>query len=388
MSGQNYHALVGDLLYDINQRYFRVRSHDASTPAPFVVLCQAERVRRSKLGMRVTGLRREDGVDLHYRCVIRGLAHNRVLSLTVVLGSYPIPNEVLRPEITTQATHYSLLDDEMHKDRCRSVLWQENIKHPLNSRYTSEETLLSLDKIPEKPALPRSFEEKLQNLTDGVDSGDLVTTLAGLRSLGLNSPRLTNILVCAHLSTVTNYVQCVGIHTCNRWWHESGDVFGEQRVYSLLGLAWRRRHYFVFHALQKFESYAKSGMLRYMVSEHAFRESEMRNVTAPQQIPEGPLQIIIGYMTPFFPHPLDMESIMVDDHDQAFGNRSKLVQGYVISEEDTNTTFQDEVIRQALGGQLITNGNAFKPYEDPMAQPTDLVTFAIASNTWREVLPL
>jgi hypothetical protein len=329
--------------------------------------------------MRVTGLRREGGgADLHYRCVIRGLRGDGVLSLTVVLGANAMPNEV--------PISYRLLADEMHKNRTRSVKLEENNKHPLTARYKSEETLLSLDKIPEKPEPARSFEEKLQNLTDGVDSGDLDTTLAGLQSLGLNSPRLSNILVCAHLSTISQHVQMVGIYTCNHWWQESGDVFGEQRVYSLLGLAWRRRHFFVFHALQKFESYAKSGMLRYMVSEHNFREREMRDVTAPQHIPEGPLDIITGYMTPFFPHPLDMESIMVDDRGKAFRVRSKLVQGCVLSEDATNTIFQDEEIRQALGGQLITNDKAFTPYDDPVAQPTDRLTFANAGEMVR-VLP-
>jgi hypothetical protein len=340
--------------------------------------------------MRVIGLRKEDGTtELHERQVIRGLARDYKLTLTVVLGSSPMPNESLQPpwsnsvmiwdaragkDLRDRDMSYSVLAHEMQLGRQQSVLLQENNKNPLLVKYTSLERLRSLENIPDNPEASLSLEHNLRNLADGVDSGDLGSTLAGLRSLGLNPPRLSNILVGAHFSTDTNSVQCVGADTFKHWSREAAEVFGEQRLYSLPGLAWRRRHYFVFHALQTFESYAKNGLLRYFFGEYDIRVREVMNLTALHHIPEGLVQIISGYMTPFFPHPLDMESIMIDDHGQAFGSRSKLVRGDVLSEEATNTLLGDENANRALGGQWIPNGEAFKPYDDPTVHP--IVSYA------------
>jgi hypothetical protein len=379
---QNYATNVGDLLDYINLRYFRVRSYDATSTATYGPGCRAERLRREKLGVRATDLRQEDGTDLHERCRICSIARDREQTFTVVLGSFPIPNEVLRPETYPRVTtNYNSLAGEMQMARI-TVDGTENSRNPLMARYTSVEQVDLLDKIPEIPDPSFSFDQKLKKLAHGVDSGDLYTTLEALQSFGDNPPRLCNILTSAHLSSVTNSVQFVGSNTSDKWYQATDGVdgeekegmdgeekerrvIGEQRVFSLPGLAWRRRHYFVFHALQKFESYAKSGMLRYMFSERSVRERTMRNTPGLTDLPEGPLQIIVGYMTPFFPHPMDMESIMMEDHGQAFGDRSKLVAGNVLSEAATNITFDDEVIRQALGGQLIPNGSVFDPYNAP-----------------------
>jgi hypothetical protein len=391
LSGQNVLTKVEDLIVDLNDRYFRVLSFYADAPAPYGDGCRRERLRRKKSGMRVIGLRKEDGTTaLHERQVIRGLARNYKLTLTVVLGSSPMLNKGPQPpgnrevgwgdaragnDMRDRDMSYSVLSHEMQLGRQQSVLLHENNKYPLLVKYTSVERLRTLANIPETLEASLSLEHNLRNLADGVDSGDLGSTLASLRSLGPDPPRLTNVLVAAHSSTDTSSVQCVGADTYKHWSLESAEVLGEQRLYSLPGLAWRRRHYFVFHALQTFESYAKSGLLRYFFGEYDIRVREVMNVTALHHIPEGLVQIISGYMTPFFPHPLDMESIMIDDHGQAFGSRSKLVRGDVLSEEATNTILGDENANRALGGQWIPNGEAFKPYDDPTVHPTVSYSF-------------
>jgi hypothetical protein len=321
-------------------------------------------------------------VELHERTVLQGLNELRNFSLTVVFGTLATmrPFERVHPFSESNST---LLYTEM-QSTLRAVTWTDHCQYLLHCCYESLEEVESLEKIPVKPVSCYSLHHRLQNLANAVDSGDLYTTFGCLRSLGGLPPRLSNVLVGAHMSSDSSSVQFAGEEAVDQWLRCSKEkylmergqgVLMEQRLMSLLTLAWRRRHHFVYLTLHKYDLHAKSGMLRYLFSEHVIRKNKLRD--SLPRFPNGLLQTVIGYMTPFYPHPLDMEPIMteatmLDKHVKAFENRSNLVQGCVLSEESTRETFTDHHIRLKLEGQFIPSGEVYKPYDAHGGQNTPI----------------
>jgi hypothetical protein len=329
-------------------------------------------------GMRVVSLRRR-GIDLHDRTFLQCLYEHRDFTLTVVFGTSATSRQGVRSShkmhrwITTSARC------EETQAALHRVTTAEHITNPLVCRYMSMEEVQVLPVIPAKPVDRGSSDQILQDLANAVDSGDLYATLEGLQSFGGSPPRLSNVLVAAYLSPLSTSIQFAG-EEISECWTEMG-VLMEQRLFSLLTLAWRRRHYFVNLALLKYDMYARSGMLRYLFSEHVVRKKKLRD-TLPD-FPPVPMQIVIDYMTPFYPHTLDMESI-IGGNREPVEYHPGLVQGQVLSEERTRETFTKAKMRWKLKGQFIPDGDVYKPYDDHGVRDTPEVAKLLRRTVGRD----
>jgi hypothetical protein len=305
--------------------------------------------------------------------------------VTVVIG--PPARRAARPpnsQLGQPWTATAILRRFEHADHRREVSGGEHRRNPLVAEYIRRsEELTGLDSIPVSPAIDG---HPYQNVVNSVDSEDLPNVLRDLGSLGTHPPRLANVLVAAILSQCNRFEglrtptlpphenprQYAGNAARDNWNQEGREVVVEKRIMSILGLAWRRRYYFITYALLKYEQYAKSGLLRYFEFENDLFKKEAERVLKHTSLYSDSVQrIIAGYMDDSYPHPYDANAYPLE-HDRdvakfqfkgvAFDTRAELFESVVLDSVQVTQVFQDPEIREALGGQLTSSGYVFQPY--------------------------
>jgi hypothetical protein len=231
----------------------------------------------------------------------------------------------------------------------QDVTLEENDLAPM--QLMSKETA-SLSKITNEIPAP---VPQFRRLVNAVDVGDLPGTLSELVKLGLEAPRLGNILVYANLSADCDSPQFVGQATAERWQSRGKGVVSEQRLYSLIGLAWRRRHFLIYNLLMKFDSYAKSGLLRYMFCEHIiWNETAMKAMKDTSTLPDTTQSIILGYTDTFFPY----------SPGNVYKQRSDSVEALILSEDATMNILTNNGTYQLLRAERIPPGTSvYRPYD-------------------------
>jgi hypothetical protein len=241
----------------------------------------------------------------------------------------------------------------------RDVTVTENNKAPLQMQTKATQTDATAYRSKPIQAHPVAMS-RFRCLVNAVDIGDFTGFLSELLKLGLNAPRLGNILVCANLSADPESIQFVGQATADCWTSQGGGcdgVVSEQRMYSLIGLAWRRRHFFIYNTLMKYDKYAKSGQLRYLFCEHQVRQDAVSEAIAAS-LPSTLKTIILGYMDTFFPHSLIEEQTQWELEKRTLG----CVESQIMSEEVAMSLLSIDGTYYFLGAVRTPDGNVFGPW--------------------------
>jgi hypothetical protein len=294
------------------------------------------------------------GTPLHERTVITGMT--RWCDLQIVLGTRE-PMPVCRVGMA-QINEDGFLN--VTPDQARSLMLRsrqdvtviENNKAPLQMQTKATEMVIQV------PPVERS---RFRRLVNAVDIGDFTSFLSELLKLGLEAPRLGNILVCANLSADPESIQFVGQATADCWMSQDGGcdgVVSEQRIYSLIGLAWRRRHFIIYNTLKRYDKYAKSGHLLHLFYEHRARQDEVSEAIAAS-LPNCTKTIILGYMDTFFPHSLVVEQTpLLEPEKGTLG----CVESQIMSEEVAMSLLSIDGTYYLLGAERTPDGNVFGPW--------------------------
>jgi hypothetical protein len=347
-------STVRDVLHKINVEYFRPQDQ---WPAKFHDL----NLRCLRAVSLLFG-----GDDLPKRNYIKDVSRETEFRVTVVLGPPPksrvnTPREFARPG-------YYLRDLEVRDERTL-VEMKEHRNNPFLEEYVlGSDALANLNKIQDFHVVnPQSF----QPLVDSVDSQDLPDMLRQLCALGKSPPRMSNILIAANLWVKREWWvnsssrQYAGSAARDFRQQEGRAVVLEKRVMSILGLALRRRYYFLSYALLKHDQYARSGLLLYMGYENEYLQTQTKHLLELESIPQGIQNIIVRYsMDPWYPHAFDSEAYSMRNKEIETKTRTTLYESEVMESVQVATIFTDTEIRRSLGGQITPSGDVFQPYHN------------------------
>jgi hypothetical protein len=306
---------------------------------------------------------------------IMDVSSGKHLRVQVVLGLPMLEKMLLPPETCNPeewSNSISILQKLEWEQKEKLVKGGEHRTNPLLQEYVTGSE--SLDALKHIPVLPAANAPPYQNLVNSVDSEDLDSVFLELSLLGASPPRMSNILVAGILSNVTpgDSRQYAGNPTRDHWDQEARGVVVEQRVMSILGLAWRRRYYFISYALLKYDQYARSGLLLYLgFEEECRKKATKKSLTSSSLHQSGVHDIIFSFMDSLYPHPFDSEAYPKKPYNgsslkkfkcHTYASRADLLESVVYDSFQVAEVFKDFQIRVALGGQLTSTGEAFQPY--------------------------